>query len=120
MNPRSHLNKCCAQCHLPTVAEEVGCRPDQLYNWLKGKHRIYTKWARRLARYFGCGPELFLDQWYDDPSPIRQRRLKMGLSIDELSAHLGYSSGTIHRWEKNSPPAKIDELYLIVEEKLKC
>lgn len=126
MNSRAFLTAMMANEKVSKVCIKVGCRPNQLYDWLKGKSRIYPKYARKLAEYFQVGPENFLDEWYEiDPADdsfgaeLKRRRLKMGFSLMDLSHKLGYADKTICNWEHNQlregKHAEIRKLFESVE-----
>lgn len=113
---RAFLVKMMADQSVPEVSVAINCRADQLYSWLRGKHKVYTKHARNLARFFGVGPENFLDEWYAiDPedmsfgAQLRRERLKMGMSLAELSYRIGYADKTICNWEHNNIKEKKQE-----------
>ncbi len=113
---RAYLAKMMANCTVPEVSIAINCRADQLYSWLRGKHKIYTKHARSLARYFNVGPENFLDEWYElDPADtsfgteLRRERLRMGMSLREMAYRIGYADKTICNWEHNQIKEKKQE-----------
>jgi len=137
---RAFLIKCLANKQVISVAREIGVRPDQMAEWVKGTHKIYPKIARKLGRYFHVGPENFLDQWYDIPKPIskggpkgdsgsedvsgegfgnelKRWRLRMGLSMTDLAVRLGYCEKTICNWERgyNLTKEKQDAIRMLFE-----
>jgi len=108
MKSRAFFTKMMADRNVSDVCFATNIRSNQIYDWLKGRNRIYPQSARKLAQYFRVGPENFLEEWYEiDPADhsfgaeIKRRRLRMGFSLMDLSHKLGYADKTICNWEHN-------------------
>jgi len=125
LKARAYLVKVMEGHKMHDVALTIKVRGDQFSLWLKGKHSMRTRHARRLARYFDVSPELFLEDWYQIPSDdhrlcteLKRWRLRMGLSTHELSVLLGYSQSYIVNLEagkRELKQEKIDEIRMLFE-----
>lgn len=109
--------------HPSQLYKDLAVSPSLISNWLRGINKIYPKYARVLGRYFGVGPENFLEDWYKiDPNDksfgteLRRRRLRMGFSLMELSFHIGYCDNTLCNWEHNKYRKKQkDDILMLFE-----
>lgn len=106
------------------VIADLRCSNAQMRKWLLGEHKIYTKWARKFAVYFNVGPEIFIEEWYttSEDDLLKRRRLRLGFSLVEMSAHTGYCEKTLWNWENGHLPEKkrmfVETVYTTVENKI--